>query len=180
MSAAVTPRDGEAVKDLLWLDLETTGLKPYADDILMVAAARTDEAGNITESREWVVCWDRPTAGIDQIVVKMHTENGLWDRARSEEGRRLSEVRSELAEFIGPSKPILAGSSIHFDRGFLQAQMPAADAALHYRMLDVSALKVAAGVWGLPEYRKVKKHLALDDVKASIAEFMHWKRAFGR
>ncbi len=168
------------MKNLLWLDLETTGLKPYANDILMVAAARTDEAGVVIDSREWVVFWGRPTTGLDPIVVKMHTENGLWARARSEEGRWLAEVRSELAEFIGPNKPVLAGNSIHFDRGFLQAQMPAADAALHYRMLDVSALKVAAGVWGLPEYRKVKKHLALDDVKASIAEFLHWKKEFGR
>jgi len=168
------------MKNLLWLDLETTGLNPRVGTILMVAAARTDDAGVIVDEREWVLFSDVPNISMDPVVFKMHTENGLLARCHSHEGRWTNEVRSELLEFIGPNKPILAGNSIHFDRGFLTTHMPSVVDALHYRMIDVSALKVAAQVWGLPEYQKVKKHLALDDVKASIAEFMHWKKEFGQ
>jgi len=168
------------MKNLLWLDLETTGLNPRIDTILSVAAARTDDAGVIVDEREWVLFSAVPNSVMDPVVVKMHTENGLLARCRSHEGRWANEVRTELLEFVGSDKPILAGNSIHFDRSFLAEYMPGVVDALHYRMLDVSTLKVAAGIWGLPGYKKVKKHLALDDVKASIAEFLHWKKEFGR
>lgn len=171
------------MKRLLWLDLETTGLDPESCCILQVAAARTDEAGSITASHEWLmhVPWLHiAEREWEPEVVAMHTASGLLHSLRSGEGKPHALIVRELLKFVGPNKPVLAGNGIHFDRRFLIAEMPEVDAALHYRMLDVSALKVAAGVWGLPEYKKVKKHLALDDIKASIAEFMHWRKAFGR
>ena len=169
------------MKRLLWFDLETTGLDPTVDDILMVAAARTDEHGVITDSREWVVSsFMAIPECLDHVVLKMHTESGLLARVNSPEARQLDEVGRELEDFIGQERPILAGNSIHFDRRFITAKLHFIDCLLHYRMLDVSALKVAAQVWGLEEPPKVKKHLALDDIKASIAEFMHWKKEFRR
>lgn len=173
------------MKNLLWLDLETTGLDPALDDILMVGVARTDEAGVIIESGEWVVDSNIRNSELDPVILKMHTENGLLDRVRSREAKPVLAVELHLLEFIGGSKPTLAGNNIGFDCGFIREHMRGVYAALEYRTggirkLDVSMLRRAARAWGLPDYPKTKAHLALDDVKASIAEFLHWKKAFGR
>ena len=168
------------MKRLLWLDLETTGRNPRWDHILQVAVARTDDVGEIIEAREWVVSSDIEDREMPQVVLKMHTKSGLLARVRGSEARYMFEVEAELVEFIGPGKPVIAGNNIGFDRGFITVKFPRADDALHYRAFDVSTLKMFAAMRGLPEYKKTKKHLALDDVKASIAEFLHWKKEFGR
>jgi oligoribonuclease len=173
------------MKRLLWLDLETTGLSPVTDKVLMVAAARTDDVGSITESREWVVACDEFTLRrMPPVVALMHTENGLLARVRRDETRELLDVEEDLLAFIGTDKPILAGNNIGFDRQFLNQWMPRADRAMQYReddvaLLDVSSIRRAAQVWGVEPFPKVKKHLALDDIRASIAEFMYYKKAFG-
>jgi oligoribonuclease len=174
------------MKRLLWLDLETTGLDPDEDHILMVAAARTDAEGAITESREWVVACDPWFLDrMPEVVKRMHTESGLLARVCSDEAKSLwTTVEHGLSEFIGADKPILAGNNIGFDRQFIMRWLPKVDAAMQYRegdvaLLDVSMLRRAAQVWGLDPYPKEKKHLALDDIKASIAEFLFYRRAFG-
>jgi oligoribonuclease len=168
------------MKDLLWLDLETTGLDPDNDEILMVAASRTDEAGKMMTSVLTTVSPTKALKDLDPVVQEMHTRSGLWDMVCSD-GKTAREAEARVFQLIAPGeKLVLAGNSIHFDRRFIIKHMPALHKVLHYRMLDVSSLKVAAGVWGIPPAPTgEKKHLALYDIKDSIAEFLYYRKAFG-
>ena len=168
--------------DLLWFDCETTGLDPESgDSLLMVAAARTDDKGNLLRTYEAVTMGTIATEYLDKVVREMHTRNGLFGRVLSHEAISIGEADLHLTSLLtsGGKGITLAGNSIHFDRRFIRRYMPRLEAALGYRMLDVSALKVASALWGLPPCPKPEsKHLALDDIKDSIAEFHYYEKQF--
>lgn len=191
-SASSSPYDS-----LLWFDLETTGLDAHLDLVLQVGAARADADGNITASKEWVIRWPKEVLDVHfdpvraphrKIPLEMHTKSGLLARCYSQEGVTLAGLDFELRDWIdktyadlGDVKPYLSGNSIHFDRRFLISWFPDVVEKLHHRMLDVSALKVAAEVWGLPPLDKGDPaHLVMDDIRWSLREFRHWKSAFWR
>lgn len=166
---------------LLWVDLEMTGLDPVQDVLLEVAAEITDfnfstlagYEARIVQNREVVVTrmqaniwWKEYPANRDQFVEKLA------------EGKPLQQVEQELIDLVdlhfGGEPAILAGNSIHNDRLFIKQWMPALDLKLHYRMLDVTTLKIIMqGKYGY-EFEKNDAHRAFDDIQASIAELQHY------
>lgn len=158
----------------LWLDLETTGLEPERDAILEVAVLATDEhLVRVSAACSWVVQQEPAMLRMDQYVSTMHTKNGLLDELRSAPFR-LEGVEDCLMAFVRevfpkpPEQPILAGSSVHFDRSFIKHHMPHFDAMLHYRLFDCRPLQMAAQTaWGM-SFPKAEAHRALADVRESL------------
>ena len=163
---------------LLWVDLEMTGLDPTKDRIVEVAAIMTD--------------WDfnelgRFESGVRQNEQELRTlfEANEWAMARPENTNELielslaspseQEVQTQLLAFIAKYVPngeivLLAGNSIHCDRGFIKQWWPQVDQRLHYRMLDVSAWKVVMQAKFAMQFPKKETHRALDDIQESIDE----------
>lgn len=171
---------------LLWVDLEMTGLDSDKDVILEIAVEVTDFEFKTLASYEARVQHPK------EIVVDRMRKNIWWKDFpenrddfvnKLEHGKPLHQVEQELIELLksqfGNEPAILAGNSIHNDRNFIKRWWPEFDLKLHYRMLDVSALKVLMqGKYGL-EFEKKEVHRAFDDIQASIAElqyYLEWLR----
>lgn len=163
---------------LLWIDLEMTGLNPKEDVILEIAALITDFQFKTLVSYENVIHHS------DDVLEKsnewsrvQHAASGLTERVRTQ-GRPEKEVVKELTDLIkvhfGNEPAVLAGNSIHNDRNFIRHWWPEVDALLHYRMLDVSSLKVyMQGRYGLA-FEKKEAHRAFEDIQESIAEWQYY------
>lgn len=170
-------------ENLVWMDLEMTGLDPARDVVLQVAVIVTDKELRPLESYAADV-WQPPSAleGMSPFVHAMHEKTGLLDRVRKST-LELGRVEQKVLEIVSgwcSFRPVLCGNTIHSDRKFIDRYMPALAGYLHYRMVDVSSLKVLAGLW-LPRgdaYAKPEsgKHDALFDVEQSIAELAHYRR----
>lgn len=168
-------------KKLLWVDLEMTGLDPRHDVILEVAAEVTDFNFKTLESYEACVRHRRETV-LSRMQANVWWQDFPGNRDEFlnnlEDGKPIGEVEKELVELVnkhfGNEPAILAGNSIHNDRGFIRQWLPALDLKLHYRMLDVSAWKVLMqGKYGVV-YEKKDVHRAFDDIQASIAELQFY------
>jgi oligoribonuclease len=166
---------------LLWVDLEMTGLDAEHDVILEVAAEITDFNFKTLASYEGRVKHKR------DVVLERMQKNVWWKDypenrddfvQKLEHGKRLREVEQDLIALVekhfGKEPAILAGNSIHSDRAFIKRWWPALDLKLHYRMLDVSSLKIyMQGKHGV-EFEKKEIHRAFDDIQASIAEWQYY------
>ena len=168
---------------LLWVDLEMTGLDVQKDVILEIAIEVTDFDFKTLASYEAIIKHpDEVLDAANEWAKNQHAISGLTERVRTQ-GRPEQEVIHEVVGFIGAqfgNEPaILAGNSIHNDRQFIKHWWPEVDALLHYRMLDVTALKIfMMGKFGV-EFEKREVHRAFDDIQASIAEwqyYMQWLR----
>ncbi len=168
--------------NLVWIDLEMTGLDPTTEVILQAALIITDSELRPLESY-CVDIW-QPKSALKKMVPfvrQMHEENGLIERVRRSKVE-LGRAEQELLERITgwcPYRPVLCGNTIHSDRKFIAKYMPGLDAYLHYRMVDVSSLKVLAGLW-YPNatYKKPRdaQHDALFDIQQSISELSHYRQ----
>lgn len=168
---------------IVWGDLETTGLDPRHDRILAAGFLITDHMLNpIAEFEEIASCSEYDLARMPTVVLDMHTRSGLLDKVRNSR-LRLADVEANAVDFLrahmGDQLGFLAGSSIHFDREFLRAQMPGVYACLNYRQIDVSTLKVLAGMWlpdiAAPKLQRKPDHTPLADVRATLSEFAYWR-----
>jgi oligoribonuclease len=166
----------------VWLDLEMTGLDPEDCAIIEIGVIITGADLRPLDEIERVI-WQPPDvlARMEPVVRDMHTRNGLLDKVRAS-ATSLRVAEREVTELVAHhchlSEGVLAGNSIHTDRLFLRRYMPMLDRFLHYRMLDVSSLKVLARAWypGFSEPRKGPSgHTALADLRASIAELQHYR-----
>jgi oligoribonuclease len=171
---------------LLWVDLEMTGLDATRDVILEVAAEVTDFNFKTLASYEGRVKHKR------ELVVERMQKNTWWagypDNRdefvhKLDEGKPSREVEQDLISLVekhfGREPAILAGNSIHSDRLFIKQWWPALDLKLHYRMLDVSSLKIyMQGKYGV-EFEKKEIHRAFDDIQASIAEWQYYMEFLG-
>ncbi len=182
MSEALAEKDDRIV----WVDLEMTGLDPDRHVIVEVAALVTDAELNILDDGIDLVvhATDAELAEMDDFVTEMHGSSGLTEQIKA------SAVTIEEAEeavlglvekHCGEHRPPLAGNSIATDRSFIRAQMPRLDAALHYRMIDVSTVKELTRRWFPKAYynqpAKGMAHRALADIVESIRELDYYRRA---
>ena len=163
-----------AVDLLVWLDMEMSGLDPARERVLEIATIITD--GQLTEiatGPELVIHQsDEILAAMDDWNRKHHGASGLVDRVKASTVSD-ADAEAQTLAFInahcGPKdRPVLAGNSIHQDRRFIRKYMPALDARLHYRMVDVSTVKELARRW-FPQIT------ALDDVRESIEELRYYR-----
>lgn len=166
---------------LLWIDLEMTGLDPENDVLLEVGVEITDFNFKTLETYEARITQDK-------AVVLDRMQKNIWWRDfpenrddfvnKLEQGKALEVVEQELIDLVvrhfGDEPAVLAGNSIHNDRNFMKFWWPQLDLKLHYRMLDVSSLKIIMqGKYGV-EFEKQNAHRAFDDIQASIAELQHY------
>lgn len=174
--------------NLVWLDLEMTGLDCDRDVILEVAAVVTDsELHIIAESPNMVISHPPEAyAHMDEWNVKHHNESGLIARVK-ESLISLEEAEAALLQMV--SKHVeqgdspLCGNSIWQDRRFLIRYMPTLEAYFHYRNIDVSSIKELVRRWQpqlLEQVNKKHAHRALDDIKESIAELQLYRQHFFR
>lgn len=170
---------------LLWIDLETTGLDPQRDLILEVAMQLTDrDLVPIADPRSWVVHHDSDVLAVclNDFTHHMHTDSGLLAEVFGPKGLDLITVADSLAyhldNFTYPRTVRAAGSSVHFDVGFLRYQMPAVYERLHYRQLNVSSIAETSGWWYGFRFEKNRYHRAYDDLQESLAELREWRQFF--
>ena len=173
-------------QNLIWIDLEMTGLDPDRDVIIEMATIVTDSDLN-TLAEGPVIAIHQPEeilAGMDEWNTRQHGQSGLTQRVR-ESTVSMAEAEAQTLAFLEQwvpkrSSPI-CGNSICQDRRFLYRHMPRLEGYFHYRNLDVSTLKELAARWA-PQVResftKGNTHLALDDIRESIAELRHYRDHF--
>ena len=171
---------------LVWIDCEMTGLDLERDALIEIAVVVTD--ADLTVLGEGVDVVIRPPDGaVEQmvdVVRTMHTTSGLLDELPS--GVTLEEAEAEVLVYVRqfvpePGKAPLAGSSVYTDRGFITRDLPALDAHLHYRLVDVSSVKELARRWFPRAYynspEKRGGHRALADILESIDELRYYREA---
>ena len=182
-----TPETPAKDDRLVWIDLEMTGLDPQRHVIVEIGATVTDaDLEPLSEGIDIVIhATEAELAQMDSYVQNMHKSSGLTEeiKASTVSVREAEDAVLELiAAHCDPAHPpLLAGNSISTDRTFIRAYMPRLDAALHYRMIDVSTLKELARRWHPQVYYnqpdKGISHRALPDILESIRELDFYRRA---
>ena len=173
--------------EMVWIDLEMTGLDIKTESIIEIATIITDGELNIIASGPnlAITVSEELLANMDEWNSTHHTTSGLVDRIRTE-GVSLDEAIRQtcefLTEYIEPGIAPLCGNSIHNDRVFLAKEMPEVLDLLHYRIVDVSTIKELAKRWfpDLPRYQKKQAHRALDDIVESIEELRYYQSTIFR
>lgn len=168
--------------NLLWIDLEMTGLFPEKDKIIEVAAIATD--WKLEPLAEYTAVVKVPNSLMKKRMVGPFWEKNHESRdalmAQNDSGKKAKVVEQELLEFLDKNfgkEVILAGNSIHQDRKFIDKEWPELSKRLHYRMLDVSAWKVYFENALGKKFTKRDQHRALDDINGSIEE-LKWYLSF--
>ena len=171
-------------QNLIWIDLEMTGLSPFTDRIIEIAVVVTDPTLAIrVEGPVFAIHQtDAVLDGMDNWNKGTHGKSGLIDRVRAstvDEAAAEAAVIDWLKAYVPKGKSPMCGNSICQDRRFLAATMPDLEAWFHYRNLDVSTLKELARRWkpaALEGFRKAQAHTALADIHESIDELLHYRQ----
>ena len=170
-------------ENLIWIDLEMTGLDPMEDRIIEIATLVTDKNLNVLEEGPSLAInqSDEMLKGMDEWCTTQHGRSGLTDRVKNSS---ISEATAEavtiafLEQYVPQGRSPMCGNSICQDRRFLARWMPELEEFFHYRNLDVSSLKELAIRWA-PElcegFSKESSHLAMNDIKDSIAELKYYR-----
>lgn len=174
--------------NLIWIDLEMTGLEPDTDVIIEMATIVTDSELNIlAEGPVFAIHHpDSVLVAMDEWNTNQHGKSGLTQRVRDSKisvAQAEAETIKFLEQWVPKGKSPICGNSIGQDRRFLVRGMPTLESYFHYRNLDVSTIKELARRWRPDVLAGVKKsgaHLALDDIKDSIAELQHYRATFFR
>jgi oligoribonuclease len=174
--------------NLIWIDLEMTGLNTDTDHIIEIATIVTDKHLNLLGEGP-VFAIHQPEHvlnAMDDWNRKQHGSSGLADRVRAST-MTLAEAEQRTVEFLSrwlaPGKSPMCGNSICQDRRFLAREMPKLERFFHYRNLDVSTLKELSRRWAPAVFAALNKsstHLALDDIRESIDELKFYREHFLR
>lgn len=173
-------------QNLIWIDLEMTGLDPEKERIIEIATIVTDKDLNILAEGPVLAITqsDELLNNMSEWCVKTHTENGLVERVKSS---RLTERAAELQtidflkHWVPKGASPICGNSVAQDKRFLIKYMPDLAEYFHYRHIDVSTLKELAARWKpeiLEGFKKENTHLALDDIRESIKELAYYREHF--
>ncbi len=183
-TAEAAPALGLSDQNLVWIDLEMTGLDTERDRIIEVAVVVTDPLLAVrVEGPVFAIHQsDAVLDGMDAWNKGTHGKSGLIDRVRASttsEAAAEADVIAFLRAYVPAGKSPMCGNSICQDRRFLARSMPALEAFFHYRNLDVSTLKELAKRWkpqALVGLKKAQSHTALADVHESIDELLHYRQ----
>lgn len=173
-------------ENLIWIDLEMTGLDTDNDVIIEIATVVTDSQLNVLAEGP-VMAVKQPDAlldGMDEWNTRQHGGSGLTQRVRESQtsaAEAQAQTLAFLQQWVPAGKSPMCGNSICQDRRFLHRGMPDLEQYFHYRNLDVSTLKELVSRWA-PElkagFKKDSSHLALDDIYDSIAELKYYREHF--
>ncbi len=181
-----TPALVRSPDNLIWVDMEMTGLKPDSDRIIEVAVVVTDPMLTVrVEGPVFAIHQsDAVLDGMDNWNKGTHGRSGLIERVKQSS---TDEVAAEmqliewLTQYVPSGKSPMCGNTICQDRRFMARHMPALEAFFHYRNVDVSTLKELARRWkpaALEGVKKAQKHTALADIHESIDEMLHYRATF--
>jgi len=171
-------------QNLIWIDLEMTGLDPEAHKIIEIATIVTDSQLNILAEGP-VLAIHQPESELDKMddwCTNTHTGSGLVERIRQSsvtEEQAVAQTIEFLEKCVPRGKSPICGNSIGQDRRFLYKHMPELEEYFHYRYIDVSTLKELTRRWKpevLDGFSKKGSHLALDDIRESIAELKYYRQ----
>ena len=173
--------------NLIWIDLEMTGLDTNNDMIIEIATIVTDAQLNILAEGPMLAIHQSNEVlnGMDEWNTRQHGQSGLVDRVRNS---TLDEAEAErqtiefLAGYVPQGASPMCGNSMCQDRRFMARCMPGLEAFFHYRNLDVSTIKELIARWAPPNilsgFRKGGSHLAMDDTRDSIRELRFYRESF--
>lgn len=172
--------------NLIWIDLEMTGLDPEVDRIIEIATLVTDANLNILAEGPVIAVHqsDEQLSLMDEWNVRTHTGSGLVDRVKAstiDDATAAQKTIEFLQQWVPAGVSPICGNSVGQDRRFLFRYMPELEKYFHYRYLDVSTLKELARRWKpeiLPGFKKQGTHQALDDIRESIAELAYYRENF--
>ncbi len=173
-------------QNLIWVDLEMTGLDPDNDAVIEIATIVTDSELNTLAEGPVIAIHqsDARLEAMDEWNTSHHTSSGLVKRVRESEETEATATQKTIAfleQYVPAGASPMCGNSICQDRRFMARHMPELEAYFHYRNLDVSTLKILMQRWR-PElesgFSKMGAHLALDDIRESIKELRYYRDTF--